>query len=107
MKSYGLPWGEELIVWRAASNSINKGLYHPHHVTLGAYEKILGLISFTDHWDTHSPFFLLQGQDAAPIAPLPHTASLCKTQMNVPAHTLTQWPFSVFYTAIMLQCDNG
>lgn len=53
------------------------------------------------------PLFLLQGRDAAPSPPLPHAASLCSTQMNVYAHSLTQWPFSVFYTASMLQCGSG
>lgn len=42
-----------------------------------AYEDILELISFTDHQDTHSPSFLLQGRDAAPVAPLPLAAPLC------------------------------
>lgn len=61
-----------------------------HHVTVGAYEKILELISFTDHQDTHLPSFLLQGRDAAPTAPLPHSVSLRSTQMNVYAHARTQ-----------------
>lgn len=58
-------------------------------MTVGAYEKILELISFTDHQDTHSPSFLLQGRDAAPMAPLPHSVSLRSTQMNVHAHART------------------
>lgn len=79
MKSYGLIWEEELIVQCAASNRIKKGLLYHHHVTLGAYENILELISFTDHQDTHSPSFLLQGRDAAPAAP-PSPTLLCSAR---------------------------
>lgn len=87
-----------------AQTRINKGLrcpLHHQHVTLGAYEKIL--VSFTAHRDTHSPSFLLQGRDAATVAPLPHSVSRCATQMNVHAHALKQWPLSIFYSVIILQ----
>lgn len=89
MKSYGLLWESSLSsMQRAASNGINKAPYHHHHMTPGAYEKILELISFTDHQDTHSPSFLLQGRDAAPTAPLPHPASLCYRHWWMCTHIL-------------------
>lgn len=87
-----------------AQTRINKGPrcpLHHQHVTLGAYEKIL--VSFTAHRDTHSPSFLLQGRDAATVAPLPHSVSRHATQMNVHAHALTPWPLSIFYSVIILQ----
>lgn len=83
-----------VIIRCAASNVINQGPSGTHHVTVRANEKTLPLISFTDHQDTDSPSFLLQGRDAAPVASLPHPALLC--QMNALTHTLIQWPFCLF-----------
>lgn len=99
MKSYDPLRGKELRIQRAASNAINKGPYHPHHVTLGAYEKNLEPVSFTDS--------VIHPLSCCKVEMLPqHLPSptlLCQTQINVYAHTLTQWPFSVFYTATAWQ----
>lgn len=87
-----------------AQTRINKGPrcpLHHQHVTPGAYEKIL--VSFTAHQDIHSSSFLLQGRDAATVAPLPRSVSRRATQMNVHAHALTPWPFSIFYSVVILQ----
>lgn len=86
MKSYDPLRGKELRIQRAASNAINKGPYHPHHVTLGAYEKNLEPVSFTDS--------VIHPLSCCKVEMLPqHLPSptlLCQTQINVYAHTLTQ-----------------
>lgn len=83
-------WGEELICGPAASNSINRGLYHHYHVTLAAYEEILELISFTDHQDTHSPSFPASRSRCCPNSfPPPFCFALLHTDECVPTYAYT------------------
>lgn len=97
-------WREQLICGPAASNSINAGLYQHYHASLGAYEEILELLSFTDHQDTRSPHFSCLKVEMLPQQLPSPTLLGSATHRWMCVHIcLHNEPLSEFYTAIMLQ----
>lgn len=96
----------ELIVQRAASN---RGLYHHHHVGLcEPMRKSWGWFHSLIHHDIHSPSsLLLQGRDAAPIAPSP-TLRRSVRQMSVYAlsYTMTLMYFTQSCHSVAMDSDS-